>query len=74
MVESTLAPVEDKRTLFLFFLVNRLDVNGVPYCSHRSVHGYHPLPGLYKMFVCLFGDCALVNTTLGIHHLLPVVL
>jgi len=26
--------------------------------------------GLYKIFVCLFGDCALVNTILGIQHLL----
>jgi len=25
--------------------------------------------GLYKIFDCLFGDCALVNTTLGIQHL-----
>jgi len=26
--------------------------------------------GLYKIFVCLFGDCALVNTIFGIEHLL----
>jgi len=26
--------------------------------------------GLYKIFVCLFGDCALVNTILGMQHLL----
>ena len=26
--------------------------------------------GLYKIFVCAFGDCALVNTFLGIQHLL----
>ena len=26
--------------------------------------------GLYKICVCLFGDCALVNTVLGIQHLL----
>jgi len=25
---------------------------------------------LYKIFVCLFGDCALANTILGIQHLL----
>jgi len=25
---------------------------------------------LYKIFVCVFGDCALVNTVLGIQHLL----
>ena len=25
--------------------------------------------GLYKIFVCIFGECALVNTTLGIQHL-----
>jgi len=24
--------------------------------------------GPYKMFVCLLGDCALVNTMLGIHY------
>ena len=26
--------------------------------------------GLYKRFVCLFGDCALANTILGMQHLL----
>ena len=26
--------------------------------------------GLYKIFVCLFGECALVNTILDIQHLL----
>jgi len=26
--------------------------------------------GLYKRFVCLFGDCTLVNTILGMQHLL----
>jgi len=26
--------------------------------------------GLYKRFVCVFGDCALVNTIIGIQHLL----
>ena len=26
--------------------------------------------GLYERFFCLFGDCALVNTILGVQHLL----
>jgi len=26
--------------------------------------------GLYRIFVCLFEDCALVNTILGMQHLL----
>jgi len=29
-----------------------------------------PALGLYKIFVCLLGDCALVNTILGIQRLL----
>jgi len=29
-----------------------------------------PEPGLHKIFVCLFGDCALVNLILGIQQLL----
>jgi len=30
----------------------------------------HVCVGLYKRVVCLFGDCALVDTFLGIQHLL----